>query len=511
MAFSIVHLELIETVRRKLPAGMSCWLVGGAMRDMLLERPLHDMDFVLPGGARQTAQAVADALGGVSFSLDNERDTHRVIRKLPDGSDFFLDFIQQNGDSIQADLAARDFTINALAVELSALDKLVDPLGGLADLRAKRQKACSPGAMLADPVRCLRGIRLASTLGFNLEKETIGWIRAALPHLNNCSPERIRDEVFRIFEDAHPERALRVLDTLGGMEILFPELLPLKETHQTAPHQLNAWDHSLAAVSSLEEVMTILTCLPHREGKGNWLMGMISLHLGRHRERIRSYLAECPTPPRSRRALLFLSALYHDAGKPETATTDEDKRRHFYRHEHVSSPLAVQRSLALAMSNTEIDWLERVVRHHMRIHHLANQVDELTPRAIYRFFKSTENAGVGVCLLSLADLLATYGTAITREALETELVICQRLLEAWWERPDELINPPRVLTGSDLIKHLKIAPGPLLGELLECIRVAQVEGKVKTREDGLTLAQALLTDNEQAPDSRKLPSGTIRP
>ena len=117
---------------------------------------------------------------------------------------------------------------------------------------------------------------------FSLEKDTIGWIKAALPHLNNCSPERIRDEVFRIFEDAHPERALRVLDTLGGMDVLFPELLPLKETPQTAPHQLNAWDHSLAAVSSLEEVMTILTCQPDGEGKGNWLMGMISLHLGRY-------------------------------------------------------------------------------------------------------------------------------------------------------------------------------------------------------------------------------------
>ena len=502
MAFSSAHLELIESVRQNLPAGTPCWLVGGAIRDMLLERPLHDMDFVLPGGARQIAQAVSHALGGVSFSLDNERDTHRVIRKLADGSDFYLDFIQQNGDSIQADLAARDFTINALAVELSALDKLVDPLGGLADLRGKRLKACSPGAMLADPVRCLRGIRQAGTLGFTLEKDTIGWIRAALPHLNNCSPERIRDEVFRIFEDAHPERALRVLDTLGGMEVLFPELLPLKETPQTAPHQLNAWDHSLAAVSSLEEVMTILTSLPDGEGKGNWLMGMISLHLGRYRDRIRTYLAECPTPPRSRRSLLFLSALYHDAGKPETATTGEDERRHFYRHERVSSPLAVQRSLALAMSNIEIDWLERIIRHHMRIHHLANQVDELTPRAIYRFFKSTENAGVGVCLLSLADLLATYGTTITREALEAELVICQRLLEAWWERPDELINPPRLLTGSDLIKDLKIAPGPVLGELLECIRVAQVEGKVKSREDGLALAHAWLTDKEHAPDPR---------
>jgi tRNA nucleotidyltransferase/poly(A) polymerase len=502
MAFSSVHLELIETVRQILTPGTPCWLVGGAMRDMLLGRPLHDMDFVLPGGARQMAQAVAHALGGVCFSLDNERDTHRVIRKLPDSSDFYLDFIQQNGDSIQADLAARDFTINALAVELGALDKLVDPLGGLADLRAKCQKACSPGAMLADPVRCLRGIRQASTLGFSLEKDTIGWIKAALPHLNNCSPERIRDEIFRMFEDSHPERALRVLDTLGGMEVLFPELSPLKGTVQTAPHQFNAWDHSLVAVSSLEEIMTILTCLPDGEGKGNWLMGMISLHLGRYRDRLRTYLAESPTPPRTRRALLFLAALYHDAGKPETATTGEDKRRHFYRHERVSSPLAVQRSLALAMSNTEIDWLERVIRHHMRIHHLANQVDELTPRAIYRFFKSTENAGVGVCLLSLADLLATYGTTITREALEAELAICKRLLEAWWERPDELINPPRLLTGSDLIEDLKITPGPLLGELLEAIRVAQVDGKVKSREDGLALAQAMLTDKQHAPDPR---------
>jgi tRNA nucleotidyltransferase/poly(A) polymerase len=497
MAFSKTHLDLIEAVRQNLPAGKACWLVGGALRDMLLERPLRDMDFVLSGGARGIAGAVAKALGGVSFSLDNERDTHRVIRKLPDGGDFYLDFIQQNGDSIQADLAARDFTINALAVELGALDKLVDPLGGLADLRGKRLKACSPGAMLADPVRCLRGVRSASTLGFTLEKDTIGWIKAALPHLNDCSPERIRDEVFRIFEDAHPGQVLRVLDSLGGMQILFPELLPLKDTPQTTPHLLNAWDHSLATLSSLEEVAAILTCPPYGEGRGNWLMGMISLHLGRYRERIRTYLAECPTAPRSRLSLLFLAALYHDAGKPETATTGEDKRRHFYRHERVSSPLAVQRGLALAMSNVEIDWLERVVRQHMRIHHLANQVDELTPRAIYRFFKSTENAGVGVCLLSLADLLATFGATITREVLEAELVICQRLLEAWWERPDEWVNPPRLLTGSDLINVLHVAPGPQLGELLECIRLAQVEGTVKSREDGLALARQLLKEQER--------------
>jgi len=501
MTFSKVHLDLIETVRQNLPAGMPCWLVGGAVRDMLLERPLRDMDFVLTGSPRQVARAVAHALDGVTFLLDPDRETHRVIRKLPDGSEFYLDFIQQNGNNIQADLASRDFTINALAVELGVLDKLVDPLGGLADLRAKRLRACSSGAMLADPLRCLRGIRQANTLGFTLEKDTIGWIKEVIPHLNSCSPERIRDELFRIFEDAHPERALRVLDVLGGMEILFPELLPLKETPQTAPHQMNAWDHSLAAVSSLEEILSILTCLPDGEGKGNWMMGMVSLHLGLYRERIRNYLAECPTPPRTQRALLFLATLYHDAGKPETATTGEDKRRHFYRHEHASSPLVVQRSLSLCMSNSEINWLERAVRQHMRIHHLANQIDEISPRAIYRFYKSTTDAGVAVCLLSLADMLATYGTTITREVLEGELVICQRLLEAWWEYPGEMVNPPRLLTGNDLMEAFKLTPGPQLGELLECIRVAQVEGKVKTREDGLALARQRLNDQGHSPDA----------
>jgi tRNA nucleotidyltransferase/poly(A) polymerase len=498
MTFSNLHLDLFEIVRRNLPEGMPAWLVGGALRDLLLGLPIRDMDFVLPGGARKVAQAVAGALGGVSFALDAERDIHRVIQTLADGSDFYLDFVLQNGEDIQADLAARDFTINALAAELSSLDALIDPLGGLADLQAKRLKACSPGAMLADPLRCLRGIRQANTLGFKLEKDTIRWIREALPQLDGCAPERIRDELFRIFEDAHPERALRVLDSLGGMDVLFPELQALRDTIQTAPHQLNAWEHSLASLGCLEDVLSILTKQPDPEGRGNWLMGMVSIHLGRYREHIRAYLDECQTPPRVRRALLFFAALYHDAGKPETATTGEDKRRHFYRHERASSPLAVQRSLALALSNAEVDWLERIVRQHMRIHHLANQVEELTPRAIYRYFKVTGDAGVAVALLSLADLLATFGPTLTREALEAELVICHRLLEAWWERPDELVNPPRLLNGSDLMKVLKLDAGPKVGELLESIRVAQVEGKVKTRADGLELARQLL--DEIGPD-----------
>jgi tRNA nucleotidyltransferase/poly(A) polymerase len=494
MAFSTLQLNWIEAVRRNLPVGMQAWLVGGALRDLLLERPLRDMDFVLPGDARQVARSVAQDLGGVAFILDESRDIHRVILAGDDGSDYYLDFIHLIGGDIQADLAARDFTINALAVELTTLDKLIDPLGGVSDLRAKNMKACSSQSMLADPIRCLRGVRLANTLGFQLEKDTISWIKAALPQLEHTAPERIRDEFFQIFHSSNAESAIRVLDTLGGIKVVFPELKDLKNTEQTAPHQLNAWEHSLVTLTKLEELFSILTQPPDREGKGNWLMSMVSLHLGRYRGQISAYLLECPTPPRSRRGLLFLAALYHDAGKPETATTGEDDRRHFYRHERAGTTLVGQRGVKLALSRYETTWVECIVRHHMRIHHLASQSGELTPRVIYRFFQATDEVGVAVCLLSLADLLATFGATITREVLERELVICRQMLATWWERPNEILDPPALMDGDQIMESLQLEPGPLVGEILEAIRLGQVEGRVKSPEDGLDLARLILEE-----------------
>ncbi|MBN2256245.1 MAG: hypothetical protein JW704_00185 [Anaerolineaceae bacterium] len=502
MAFSPQHLAYIETVRRNLPAGMRAWLVGGALRDQLLEHPLRDMDFVLPAGTHQVAAAVAQDLGGVAFTLDVSRDTQRVILHKKEGAEFYLDFILQNGKDIQADLADRDFTINAMAVELTDLDELVDPLGGLADLRAKIVRACAPGAMQDDPVRCLRGLRLANSLDFQIDKDTVAWIRNALPKIEDAAHERIRDELFREFEGRHVERALRVLDVMGGIDVLFPELMALRKTEQTAPHQLNAWDHSLEALGCLEEVTAILNQKPDPEGSGNWLMGMVSMHLGRYREQISEYLYHSQTPPRTRYGLLFFAALYHDAGKPETATIGEDKRRHFYRHDKAGLPLIVQRALQLALSRDESDWLGCVVRNHMRIHHLANQDGVTTPHAVYRFFRATGDTGVAICLLSLADLLATYGTTITREVLERELIICKQLLAAWWERPNDILDPPVLLDGKSIMVCLHLEPGPLVGEILEAIRLGQVEGRVKTHTDALKLARDLLKQKQANQDGK---------
>lgn len=179
-------------VRGLLPQGVRAFLVGGALRDLLLDRRLHDMDFVLSADTGRVARSVAAQLGGVTFALDEARETQRVILTRANGSEFILDFIKQNGETIQADLAARDFTINAMAVNLAALDEMIDPLGGMGDLRARSLKACSPTAMQADPVRCLRGLRLANTLGCKLENKTIGWIKAALPLLADAAGKGAR-------------------------------------------------------------------------------------------------------------------------------------------------------------------------------------------------------------------------------------------------------------------------------------------------------------------------------
>ena len=143
---------LVERVRAVLPADQELYLVGGAVRDLLLEKPSHDFDFVLPSKAIATARRVANALGAAFYPLDVSRDVGRVI--LNEGLErATLDFIAWQGADIDSDLAARDLTINAMAIDLRHPEALLDPLGGVADLTARRVRACSQDAFRTDPVR----------------------------------------------------------------------------------------------------------------------------------------------------------------------------------------------------------------------------------------------------------------------------------------------------------------------------------------------------------------------
>lgn len=494
--FSRPIQDLLRQVQAALPVGIQAYLVGGAVRDALIERTTQDLDFVLAGDVLGLARRVAKALGAAYFPLDEERNTARLVLSQSDGSRIKLDFAAMRGPDLESDLRGRDFTINAIASPLAAPDNLVDPTGGAGDLINRVLRACSPHSFLDDPVRVLRAIRLATALNCKILSETSHQLRQAVPLLAQVSPERLRDELFRIMEGPQPATGVRLLDLLGALSYALPEILSLKGVTQPPPHISKVWEHTLEVVQRLDQVLDVLAVQYEQEKAASWALGFISVQLGRFRLPLDEHLRTPINPERTLRGILFLAALYHDAGKPGTHRVDEGGRIRFFEHEQVSAELATHRGRALRLSNLEIERLAVIVRNHMRPHLLTQTGAPPTRRAIYRYFKACGAAGIDVGLLSLADSLATYGPTLPQEIWSRHLLVIRTLFEAWWERPSQAISPPALLDGHDLMRNFDLNPGPLVGQLLEMIREAQAAGQINSREQAFALAAKQLAANQ---------------
>lgn len=483
----------LQRIRQVLPVDASVHLVGGAVRDIILGRPLHDLDFVLTGDVLGVARKVANLLGAMYFTLDQARHTGRVIWIQEDGSRLVLDFAARRGPDLESDLRLRDFTLNAMALPLHGEMVLIDPLGGAQDLQEKILQPCSPDSLMSDPVRILRSVRLSIALDLQISSQTHRQMGDALDRLPQVSAERQRDELMRILEGPHPHAALRLLDKLGAMPVVLPELVALKGVHQSPPHQVDVWEHSLSVLKHLDVVLESLSPEFQLDEAANPVVRMLVSRLGGFRTQIYQHFLQPLTPDRSLRSLLFLAALYHDAGKPAAYSQDADGRIRFLGHEKISAELAARRGHALPLSNDEVDRLVRVVRHHMRPHHMAQAGKAPNRRTIYRFFRDCGPAGVDICMLSLADCLATYEVALPGDFWDNYLDVIYRLLHAYWEQTEELVSPPVLVNGYDLISELSLAPGPQIGRLLELIREAQATGHVRNREQAFRLARGSLT------------------
>ncbi len=491
LARAMPVLRSVESVQHPL------YLAGGAVRDLLRGVRLHDLDFVTSGDVRQMARRTADALGGGFYPMDEERGTMRVVLAEEGGGRLFLDFSRMRANTLEADLRLRDFTINAMALPLGDEARLIDPTGGQTDLREKRLRACSENAMQDDPLRVLRGVRMALGLGLRVEAATLGWMRAAVPGLERVSGERRRDELFRLLEGSQVSSGLRLMDTLGALQAVLPELTALKGVSQSLPHQLDVWEHTLAVVQELEDVLAALAQDADQGSSANLMMGLAVTQLGRYRQRFAEHLAERVHMDRPMRALLFLAALYHDAGKAHTRSQGTDGLVHFYEHESQSARAWESCVRRLALSQAEAERVDTILRHHMRIHHLAAQPHDPSARAVYRFFRACGPAGVDVCLLTLADVRGTYRTTLTTDIWQREVSICRHLLEAWWEGPAEAVRPQRLVNGQDLIDLFGVPPGKRIGLALDAVLEAQACGEVSDRDAALDFVRRWLADHPQ--------------
>ena len=474
--------------------GTRVWLVGGAVRNLLLARPVHDWDFAVEREAMTLARRVGDALGGAYFPLDRTRDTARVVVLRGKRSLVSIDFAGLRGEQLVADLTARDFTVNAMA--LDRRQRLIDPLRGEADLERQRIRGASEDVFRRDPLRLLRAPRLEAELGFLIEPATETWIRRDAALLPQAAEERQRDEFLRGLAVPPGSAFVHRLRELSLLIHLIPELEPLASVAQSSPHRFDVWRHTLAVIDVLACLQVTLTggsepivsAAVREVPVAAW--GDLTRRLGQFSHHLRDHLALDVSASSDRGTLLTLAALFHDVGKAQTASEDADGRIRFFGHEGVGARITAHRLRKLRFSRDEVWHVRRIVRHHLRPGHLARE-PTLTRRAIYRYFRDIEDLGVDVVLLSLADHLATWGPTLREGRWRRRLDVAELLLHHFFERRDETVAPNVPVDGHDLMRELDLEPGPEVGRILAALREAVAAGEIGTREEALMLARAL--------------------
>jgi hypothetical protein len=208
-------------------------------------------------------------------------------------------------------------------------------------------------------------------------------------------------------------------------------------------------------------------------------------------ERVHAHLAQVMSDARPRLLILKLAALLHDTGKPSARTEGGQGRVRFLGHQERGARLCGEALRRLRFSGPEIRLGETIVRHHVRPLLLAQQED-VSARAVYRFFRDTGAAGVDVLLHALADHRATYAPESDDTRWPRLVALTVRMLSDYWDRQVERVQPPLLIGGHDLLRELDLQPGPQIGELLEAVREAQVSGEVRSRDEALALVRARL-------------------
>ncbi len=464
-------------VARTALAGTRAWLVGGAVRDRLLGRETADVDVVVAGDTEQAARAVARAAGRAAcFALSEDFGSWRVVAH---GGAWQVDVEPLRGQGIEDDLALRDFTINAIAEPIAG-GPPIDPLGGLADLRAGRLRMAAPGAFAGDPLRVLRLVRLAVELGLEPETETVRRAAAHAGGLSGVSAERVFAELRRIVAARQARRGLELMSALGATAVVLPELEALRGVQQSRFHHLDVHGHTLEVLDRTVELTSGAGPVPAE----------LEECIGGRRGEVDALLAEPLADELTRADALRWGALLHDAAKPLTrAVRPEDGRVTFIGHDARGAELARAVLERLRASERLRAHVAALVRHHLRLGFLVHEPQPLARRTVFAYLRACSPLEVDVTLLSIADRRATRGDR-AQEAVRAHLAVARGMLaDALRWRAE---GPPKpLLRGDELAGALGIATGPRVGELLEQLAEAQYAGELESRDQALDYARRL--------------------
>ena len=456
-------------VAREVFSGREAWIVGGAVRDRLLGRPTVDLDLAVADDPKRAAREVARRAGGAAFRLSGAFGAWRVVG--PDSA-WHVDLVPLKDGDIRADLAARDFTVNAMAEPLAGGDVL-DPHGGLADLEARRLRMVSAAALASDPLRTLRAIRIAVLLELTIEPGTAAAIGEHAPGLADVAAERVFGELKQVVCAPGVRAGLALMEAHGVTAQVLPELLALRGVEQNVFHHLDVHDHTLEV---LDRVVAI-----ERDP--------VAAGFGEHAEAVAALLAEPLADELTRGQAMRFAALLHDAAKPQTSTPRPDGRGPgFPGHDAEGAELARAVLRRLRASEKLVEHVSALCRHHLRLGFLVREAP-LDRRTVWRYLRATEPVAAEVTIFTVADRLATRGRN-AGPAIEAHLALARHVLGPALERRGAGRTAPLV-RGDELARELGMQPGPRLGELLARLEEDRYAGEIRTREEAITRAREL--------------------
>ena len=458
--------------------GIQLYLVGGSVRDLLLNRPITDLDFAIDRDAISFAKAFADQIGEAFVKLEDQPPAARiVIRK----THLTLDFTQFRAETLEADLCLRDFTINAIAIDLSWLltqptVKLIDPCGGFQDIEERMLRFPSVQVVLDDPLRVLRAYRFAAQLGFEMSEATIDLIRGHKNRLAGMPPERIRDEFLKILAVKNSGVYLRQMDEIRLLSQIVPEVEEMRDVEQNDYHHLDVWGHSLLALEMFEAKPT-----PDA--------------LGPYHKEVNEYLSERLVYDKRRWQIIKLALLLHDVAKPATKTISPQGNVRFIGHEKVGAEIAVEITKRLRLGGKAAKLMNCLVRNHL---YTLNLVKFWPPtrRAMTRFLRNTGEDWLGVVLLSYADLRASQGKLRQPDDMSKTEAVMRQIADLYYHEILPTMTRGRLITGHDIMQTFGLKPGVKIGRILKYIEDLQFEGRIHTPEEASAAVRAFLEQCE---------------
>ncbi len=456
-----------------LPKIKDAYIVGGSIRDLVLGRTPLDYDIAVIGNPEKFAKKIAVNKSDHIIKLGKKNK--KIIRVISNNKIF--DISPVNGGTIEDDLLKRDFTINAMAYSLSS-EKIIDCAGGMKDIAGRKVRMVSDTAFENDPVRLIRAYRIGASLHFEIEANTVSFIKKNANLIKKAAGERIRAEMFRMLQSVESHHYISQMADTGLLFAIFPELSNLKGCSQNRLHQYDVFDHTMKAFCCLEKILN---------------------NYSEFIENINSRIVH--SIDENTASLLKFAILLHDTGKPQVKKVDSEGNLRFYGHSRKGVEIAENIASRIKLSTKDKKFINFIIRNHVRPLHLfiAKRKGTLTNKGITRFFITCGDITPCLLLHSIADMKGK-GDKGKEEFIEFAKNMILKYFSEFMPRK----KISALITGNDLINKFGLSPSPLFKKIISSIEEARLSNQINTKQEALALIKKILTQVSHPSMQQKL-------